>query len=268
MAKVAPLSPHAEPKRYDLEGLRMRIPVIRGRIDRRILANYRIDPAVINDVLPKPFRPQIVNGFAVGGICLIRLKEIRPHFFPFRWGISSENAAHRIAVEWDVNGETREGVYIPRRDTGSLLNTLVGGRVFPGVHHHASFRVAESKDALSVDMISDDGKTRIALRGAVTEAFPKTSVFTSLSAASDFFRRGSLGYSVTHVRGKYDGLELRCCDWRMEALDINKIESSYFDDKSRFPADSIQFDCALLMRSIEHEWHGREDLCCSAAPDL
>ncbi len=268
MAKVAPLSPHAEPKRYDLEGLRMRIPVIRGRIDRRILANYRIDPAVINDVLPKPFRPQIVNGFAVGGICLIRLKEIRPHFFPFRWGISSENAAHRIAVEWDVNGETREGVYIPRRDTGSLLNTLVGGRVFPGVHHHASFRVAESKDALSVDMISDDGKTRIALRGAVTEAFPKTSVFSSLSAASDFFRRGSLGYSVTHVRGKYDGLELRCRDWRMEALDINKIESSYFDDKSRFPADSIQFDCALLMRSIEHEWHGREDLCCSAAPDL
>jgi hypothetical protein len=201
--------------RDGLERLRMKLPVTRGKIDRRILANYRIDPTVMSDVLPKPFRPQIVNGFAVGGICLIRLKEIRPHFFPFRWGVGSENAAHRIAVEWDVNGETREGVYIPR--------------------------------------------------GMVTENFPKTSMFSSLSAASDFFKRGSLGYSVTHVDGKYDGLELRCRDWRMDTLEIDKIESSYFDDTSRFPADSIQFDCALLMRSIEHEWHGRENLCCSPA---
>lgn len=243
----------------------MKLPVMRGKIDRRILANYRIDPTVMSDVLPKPFRPQIVNGFAVGGICLIRLKEIRPHFFPFRWGVGSENAAHRIAVEWDVNGETRQGVYVPRRDSGSLLNTLVGGRIFPGVHHHASFAVTESNDAFSVDMNSDDGKTRVSIRGMVTENFPKTSMFSSLSAASDFFKRGSLGYSVTHVDGKYDGLELRCRDWWMDTLEIDKIESSYFDDTSRFPADSIQFDCALLMRSIEHEWHGRENLCCSPA---
>ena len=251
--------------RYGLERLRMKLPVMRGKIDRRILANYRIDPTVMSDVLPKPFRPQIVNGFAVGGICLIRLKEIRPDFFPFRWGVGSENAAHRIAVEWDVNGETRQGVYVPRRDSGSLLNTLVGGRIFPGVHHHASFAVTELNDAFSVDMNSDDGKTRVSIRGMVTENFPKTSMFSSLSAASDFFKRGSLGYSVTHVDGKYDGLELRCRDWWMDTLEIDKIESSYFDDTSRFPADSIQFDCALLMRSIEHEWHGRENLCCSPA---
>ena len=166
-------------------------------------------------------------------------------------------------MEWDVNGETLEGVYIPRRDTGSWLNTLVGGRIFPGVHHHAAFCVKESKKALSVDMTSDDGKTRVSLLGAVTENFPKTSVFSSLAAASEFFKRGSLGYSATRVDGKYDGLELRCREWWMEALEIDKIESSYFDDKSRFPAGSIQFDCALLMRSIEHEWHGREDLCCA-----
>jgi len=258
-------SPPADRYRYGHAGLRMKLPVVCGKIDRRILANYRIDPTVMSDVLPKPFRPKIVNGFAVGGICLIRLKEIRPHFFPFRWGIGSENAAHRIAVEWDVNGETREGVYIPRRDTSSLLNTLVGGRIFPGVHHHASFAVKESKDSLSVDMTSDDGETQVSIRGMVTEDFPKTSVFPSLSVASDFFKRGSLGYSVTHVDGKYDGLELRCPDWSMETLKVERVASSYFDDKLRFPAGSIQFDCALLMRSIEHEWHGREDLCCSTS---
>lgn len=240
----------------------MRFPIIRGIIDRRILANYRIDPTVMTAILPKPFRPKIVDGFAIGGICMIRLKSIRPTFFPFPWGIRSENAAHRIAVEWDVKGATREGVFIPRRDTSSLLNTLVGGRIFPGVHHHAIFHVNESVDSISVDMTSSDGDVQISISGTVSEDFPKTSLFSSLPVASDFFQRGSLGYSVTHVDGKYDGLELRCHKWEMETLSVKKIVSSYFDNQTRFPAGSIQFDCALLMRSIEHEWHGRENLCC------
>ena len=86
----------------------MKLPAIRGTIDRRILANYRINPKVVSAILPPPFRPKLVNGFAIGGICLIRLKAMRPRFFPFRWGIGSENAAHRIAVEWEVDGEFRE----------------------------------------------------------------------------------------------------------------------------------------------------------------
>ncbi len=242
----------------------MKLPVVRGTIDRRILANYRIDPIVMKELLPQPFRPKVVNGFAIGGICLIRLKAIRPRFFPFRWGLGSENAAHRIAVEWDVNGKTHEGVFIPRRDTSSLLNTLVGGRIFPGVHHRASFSVKESAESLSVSLKSSDGETHVSIHGTVTEMFPTTSVFRSLPDASDFFQRGSLGYSVTHIQGNYDGLELRCRDWKMETLGVETIESSFFDDRQRFPKDSIQFDCALLMRKIEHEWHGHEELCCSS----
>ena len=46
----------------------VRIPTIRGLIDRRILANFRVDPDVLSTVLPAPFRPQIFNGFGVAGI--------------------------------------------------------------------------------------------------------------------------------------------------------------------------------------------------------
>ena len=52
----------------------MRIPVIRGVIDRRILVNYRVDPDALSRLLPEPFQPQFVNGVGIGGICLIRLK--------------------------------------------------------------------------------------------------------------------------------------------------------------------------------------------------
>jgi hypothetical protein len=124
----------------------MQIPVIQGVIDRRILVNFRVDATVLARLLPSPFRPQRVNGLGMAGVCLIRLKGIRPRFVPSFLGIGSENAAHRIAVEWDQDGKTREGVFIPRRDTSSRLNTLAGGRLFPGSHHHASFQVQERKD--------------------------------------------------------------------------------------------------------------------------
>ena len=139
----------------------MRIPIVRGLIDRRILVNFRVDPEVLARLLPSPFRPKLVNGVGMAGVCLIRLKHIRPRFLPGVVGISSENAAHRIAVEWDQDGSRHEGVFIPRRDTSSRLNTLAGGRLFPGEHHHARFQVEERNDHYRVALDSDDGRTHL-----------------------------------------------------------------------------------------------------------
>ncbi|MEX1027792.1 MAG: DUF2071 domain-containing protein [Candidatus Paceibacterota bacterium] len=242
----------------------MRLPAISGIIDRRILANYHVDPTRMAAALPPPFRPQIVGDYAIGGICLIRLKRVRPKFLPIPWGIGSENAAHRIAVEWESNGQTMQGVYIPRRDTNSMLNSFAGGRIFPGVHHHAKFTVIENGDHFSVTMASDDGVAKVHVSGTVAPAISDSSVFDSLESASSFFELGSLGYSDTDTDGKFDGLELQCKNWHVESLNVDTIQSSYFEDQSRFPSGSVQFDCALLMRDIVHEWHGRPDLCCSA----
>jgi hypothetical protein len=243
----------------------MRIPVIQGIIDRRILVNYRVDPKVLAPLLPAPFRPKVTHGVGMVGICLIRLKKVRPTFAPTWLGISSENAAHRMAVEWDDGGAVREGVYVQRRDTSSWLNSLAGGRLFPGIHHHAAFNVQESADRFEVALRSDDGVTSMSLRSRRTENFSASSVFQSLAEASAFFQAGSLGYSATPDSSRFQGLELRCRNWRVEPLEFEEVRSSFFQDVSRFPTGSIEFDCALLMRGIEHEWHGQPDLCCSAA---
>jgi hypothetical protein len=55
-------------------------------------------------------------------------------------------------------------------------------------------------------------------------------------------------------------LELRCKTWAVQPLALEGVLSSYFDDRMKFPEGSAMFDCALLMRGIEHEWHTREDL--------
>jgi hypothetical protein len=243
----------------------MRIPVLRGMIDRRILVNFRVDADTLARCLPAPFRPQLVAGKGMAGICLIRLKGIGPRWFPSFAGIGSENAAHRIAVEWEDRGTTRSGVYIPRRDSSSILNRLAGGRLFPGVHHHSRFVVAETAADFRVEMSHADG-TRVVVEGEVAARLPHDSIFSSLAEASDFFARGSLGYSATHRAGVYDGLKLRTERWQVEPLHVRRAESTFFSNPDLFPSGTVEFDCALLMRHIAHEWHGVETLtCCEGA---
>jgi hypothetical protein len=55
----------------------MEIPTIRGLIDRRILVNLQVEPEALQRVLPAPLRPKLVAGVGTGGICLIRLRELR-----------------------------------------------------------------------------------------------------------------------------------------------------------------------------------------------
>jgi hypothetical protein len=239
----------------------MRIPVIKGTIKRRLLVNFRADPAVVQRLLPGPFRPKIHEDHALVGICLIRLEKIRPAGLPAPLGLSSENAAHRIAVEWtDSAGVQREGVFIPRRDTGSLLNVVAGGRIFPGEHHPAQFSVVDTGRHIELSMRSFDGAVSVKVVGDDADGLPASSCFKSLPVASAFFEGGSLGYSVTRKGKRLDGLLLRTLEWRTRALSITEVHSSFFSDLQRFPAGSIQFDHALIMRDLPHEWHQADDL--------
>ena len=191
---------------------------------------------------------------AIAGICLIRLEHIRPKFAPEFVGVNSENAAHRIAVLWEENGEMREGVFIPRRDTNSFINSTVGGRIFPGEHHKADFTVEDSGE-IDFAMQSKDKTVTVELKGKISETLPEASVFSSLSEASDFFETGSLGYSVTKDARHLDGIVLQTKEWKVDALELDSVHSSFYEDESIFPKGSIEFDHALIMQNITHEWH-------------
>jgi hypothetical protein len=238
----------------------LRLPVIAGVIDRRVLVNYRCAPEALQRLLPPPFRPKLVaqGRWGIAGICLIRLGHIRPRGLPRPFGLSSENAAHRIAVEWTDprDGTTREGVYIPRRDSSSVVNQLAGGRLFPGVHHRATFTVTEAGDALRLHVRSNDAENELSLEAAIASALPRESVFRCVEEASDFFRGGSVGFSPSVSEGSpLDAIELRTLQWHVTPLEVTRLSSSYFDDKTRFPAGAAVFDNALLMRHVDHEWH-------------
>lgn len=238
----------------------IRLPTIQGVIRRRILANFRIDPEVMQRQIPSRFTPKLHKGFAVAGICLIRLEHIRPKFVPEAIGLSSENAAHRVAVLWQDDGTAREGVFISRRDTNSQLNSLLGGRIFPGEHHPATFNVAESEDQIKLSVRSQDASVSVDIEGQIARTLPVTSIFSSLPEASTYFEGGALGYSVTNEPDRLDGLTLATKEWRVEPLEVTKVYSSHFSDEARFPKGTVEFDHALIMRNVAHEWHSAEDL--------
>jgi hypothetical protein len=226
---------------------------LHGVIDRRMLVNFRVQPDAICKILPPQFRPKLVKGWAMAGVCLIRLKGIRPRGFPC--GFTSENAAHRIAVEWEEDGVTREGVFIPRRDTSSAVQAFAGEQFSLGVHHVAKFEVTEVRGVYRLHMCSHDGAVFVEVNASRASRIPVTSIFTSLDEASEFFARGSVGYSAARNPACCDGLELFTSRWEVEPLDVQLVRSSFFEDANRFPKGTVHFDCALLMRNIEHEWH-------------
>jgi hypothetical protein len=238
----------------------MKLPTIQGIIDRRILVNFAADPDVVRKIIPQPFRPKIYKGKAIVGICLIRLKHIRPKGLPGFIGISSENGAHRIAVEWTEKEGSTEGVFIPRRDTSSLFNSLAGGRIFPGKHYHAKFDVKENNGHYHVAFKSSDG-TAISVDGDKTDVLNSNSIFTNLEEASEFFEGGSVGYSPDG--NKFDGLKLKTYNWKIEPLNVTAVHSSFFENETVFPKGSVHFDNALLMTKINHEWHsiGQKTQC-------
>jgi hypothetical protein len=228
-------------------------------IERRLLVNYRIDPEVVMRLLPPPFRPQLVSGWAVGGVCLIRLGGLRPSGFPSAVGMTTENVAHRFAVEWNDDVGTHAGVFIPRRDTGSRITALAGDRLFPGLHHLARFAVREQGAGLRIGVVSRDRSV-----GLSVTAHESTSLagelFGTLEEAVAFFRRAPLGYSPSGTTERLVGVRLESERWEARPVTVEHVASSLFDDTSLFPQGSCTLDFGLVMRNLPARWRNEGPL--------
>lgn len=236
----------------------MRIPVMAATVERRLLLNYRVDPAVVAPLLPAPLRPRLAGGAAVAGICLIRLGDLRPAGLPAAVGVRTENAAHRIAVTWDgpAGGPPRTGVYIPQRQSASRLTVALGGRLFPGRHERARFTVRDGDGAGELRVaFATAGGTAVDVTVAETDDWPASALFGGLAEASEFFRGGGAGFSATRDPRRLDGLDLRTAGWAVRPAVVTRATSTFYDDPALFPPGSARLDVALVMRRLPVSWH-------------
>ncbi len=229
---------------------------VEGRIERRLLVNLRVDPKALAPVLPEPFRPLLVDGWAIAGMCLIHLTGLRPTATPGRSGLTTENVAHRIAVEWDDHGERRPGVWIPYRHTSSRLTVALGGRAFPAVHSLADFDVDDRGGAISI-AVSRQGTSLVSVSANAADDVTTTSVFGSIAEADAFFQCGSTGVSPARRRGRSDVVDLAVSNWNLKPLDLVTAHSSIFEDWWPI-GQAAEWDSAFIMRDMACSWHGAE----------
>jgi hypothetical protein len=239
---------------------------IECRIERRLLVNYRISPQRVAALLPEPFRPQVVSGHAVGGVCFIRIGQLRTAKAPKMLGLTTENVAHRFAVEWDDADGTHAGVYIPRRDTDSWMTSVAGGRAFPGSHHLARFDVDEPRDDVNIKVSSRDGQVRLGVDSVPANRF-QSQIFESFDELVSFFRRAPVGFSRSMDGRCVEGVRLKSASWEARPMRIERMESSLFDNAELFPTGTCTLDSALVMRDLPVRWvvHGSIALSAHAA---
>ncbi len=233
---------------------------VQGMIARRILLNYWLDPAVARKLVPEPLEPTLLNGFAVAGICLIRLEQMRPHGLPARLGIDSENMAHRIAVRYPSGGAMKEGVHILRRDTDSTFASRLGGILFPGTFRDAEFRVTEADDALDLEVLTEDGSADVRFRAALGASWKWTLLFARLADVRGFFQRADCGFEYTRGGDALEGMRLNQQRWEMTPVALDGLHSAFYADEQRFPRGSVGFDSAVIMRGIPHYWQTLEQV--------
>lgn len=217
---------------------------VRAHLRRRLLLTYRLDPAVAASLLPDGFRPQLLDGSALAGVCVLGLESIRPTWSQRRWGLRSENAAHRMAVEWDGPAGVEHGVFIFQRHSSAWHPVLFGGRLFPGVHRKARFRIAEDRDRYAVAMSAGEHS----LEADVEVGGDWTStVFASVDEASAFYRAGRVGWSLAHDGQSVEPVTLTTDEWRVEGARLHSLRSSFF---AALPEGSAVFDSVVVMRDL------------------
>ena len=150
----------------------------------------------------------------------------------------------------------------PGQRVGNRLTPIGNSLVLPGeiFSRDARFHVVESDDYLAMNVTSDDGETDVSFVARTSKEWQPTTSFESFEEVSTFFKKGDCGFSCSLSGEALEGLQLKTLKWEMTPLEVDSQHASFYSDPLRFPAGSIEFDCGLLMRGIEHEWHQLTDI--------
>lgn len=222
-------------------------PHLVGRVERRILLDHAVDPAVAARHLPPGLEVRLLDDRAVVGVCLIRLAAVRPAGVPGAVGWGVEAAAHRISV---TGPDGEPGVFVPRRDTTSWLVVLAGGRVWPGVHGRARIDVARTTRSLGVDVAGRDG-TRVAV--AVDRDTRRGTALAAPDAACAFHAGERTAWSPRRD-GVPEAAVMECTPWAARPVGVTAARSTWLDDPEAFPPGSVRLAGALLVEDVAVRW--------------
>ena len=132
----------------------------RRPIRSRVLVLYRIDPSVLQRVLPAGTRPRVVQGYAVGEACYTKLGPSR--FLRGRLSSPSDHLAYRFALEREDKDGAHAVTWVARRETSSWLEARCGEKLLRGEYGRSVFRIHEDQFGLQLAVTSSNVPARSA----------------------------------------------------------------------------------------------------------
>ena len=209
-------------------------PQIGGRIERRVLVDHLVDPALARTLVPDGFELNLVDGQAVVGLCLIRLTRMRPIRLPAAVGVTIEAVAHRISVLGPTEGGRVPGVYVPRRDTPSLAAVALGGRVFPGVHGSATICSRDGEHRSAVEARCADGSLiDVVVAGRPTDG----ALGDRHGAMLDLHRTELIAWSPRRRGSALDVAVMTCHRFDATPVQVERATSSWLAARPGFGPD-------------------------------
>jgi hypothetical protein len=231
-------------------------------VDRRVVILYRIAEAVAAQILPATAQPRQVADRTLAGIAFRRRRVVGSRFVPARLH-TSHCATHFVLVHSGTIGDPSGGVYIARRDTAPRWQAWISG---PGSGHPARFRVIDRQDSLELAGDSDDRSMHLLFKARVSRGVPDGSVFRSLPQAADTLTESLISLGLTSpdgVTGESPSVWRRV---QLQPLQVECLESSFFDAWQQAGAGLVEFDSAFALREDQFAWSQAGTLCCDMVP--
>jgi len=157
----------------------------------------------------------------------------------------------------------RSGDYLTSSEVSPIFGALVGRQrpeMWDALGRPPAFQVAEGNGCLGVSVLTENRRADVSFDSGYPGRWRGTPLFGDMDEASQFFERGDCGFSSRLRGGGLEGMWLRSLRWDMIPLFVRRVRTAFFEDPERFPRGSVEFDCALLMRGIPHDWHPLSDV--------
>src|SRR5262245_10326770 len=210
------------------------LPLGRRPVRCRLLAIYRLDPALATEVLPPNLQPRLVQGHAIAAACYTRLGAGR--LFPGREG-GSDHLAYRFPVRRD---DGLDATWIARRETSSWLEARCGSKLLRGEHGRSAFRVKEDAFALELTVEGERGE-EFYLRGEAAAAAPP-GLFANGQALESFLGEDRLVRPYDVFAPEADELDL-AQHFAPEPLAVFEARSAFFAE-APFACGKAELDSA------------------------
>ena len=203
-----------------------------GNLVDRYLFNFRVDPILLENHLPKVdwLKLRTINDYGVVSFCLLKLKGLTMWPLPTSLGLNTTSCAYRCAV-FDESGKKPEpSVYVLGRNTDLSLINHLGPKLFSGNIEKIDASVEQDSENVQVDAKYSDGGNMFSATINSSKCKNESKLFESEESFEDFIKGGISSYTPSIKENMYSRVDLETDSNQYHQVNA-KINVSCLDDK-------------------------------------